>query len=81
MKRELKVLEIPQASYKQLDVCLETNSLSYFDQVLLAHRAKIRIMEKQVCELPALLHQVDIRKASNSPLEVGDSKHFAQHHA
>ena len=48
---------------------LQADAPSHFDQVLLAHLAELGIVEQQVGELGALLHEAGARQSGDFALE------------
>ncbi len=57
---ELMTFPSTQDVEKQLDVFFKANLLSDGGQMFFTNTSKLRIMQQQICEFPALLHKVDI---------------------
>ena len=67
---------------EKLDVALQTNALAHLAQMFLSDFGfELRIMQQQVGEFRALLHQVDLRHALGFALEVlgGNANQFGEH--
>src|ERR1700686_1160263 len=67
---------------KQFDVALETNPLAHFVQMFLANFGlELRIMQQQVGELRALLHQIDLGHPLGFAFEVlgRNADQFGEH--
>ena len=63
---------------EQPDVVLETNPLAHLDEMLPAHAAVFGIVQQQVRELSALLHQVDAGEPGDLLVEGRGAEQLAQ---
>ena len=53
-------VEIRQQLRKQPDILLQADAFSGLNQMLFPHAAILWIVQQQIGEFPALLHQVDL---------------------
>ena len=63
---------------QKADVLFQTNASADFHQVLAPHPAVLRIVEQQVGQFPALLHQMDVRQPLDSFVEPRYANQFAE---
>ncbi len=77
----ITVRESVQSLREQLYVVLQTNQFASFDQMFAPNAAKFRIMQNQVRELRALLHQIDLRQTANLVVKALYADQFGKHHA
>src|SRR5262249_9180614 len=68
-----------QRAGKQSYVMLQPDALSGLDKMLAADTAKVRIMQNQIAELRALLHQIHVGKALDLVVKIVESDELTQH--
>ena len=78
VERESMAVDILQELRQKADVLFQTNSLAHLDQVLPSHTPVFGVVQQQVRQLTALLHQADLRKAADSLGKGGNTQQLAQ---
>ena len=69
---------VPQDLHQPADVGLQADPASHLHEVLAAHLAVLGVVEQQVRELAALLHQVDAGEALHFLLEAVRPEQLAE---
>src|SRR5262245_5859708 len=69
---------IAQYFRQQMDVLLEPDSLTGFDQMLFANAAEFGVVQQQIGELAPLLRKVDPRHSRNPLFKTRYAEHLAQ---
>src|SRR6266480_747884 len=73
--------EIIERARKEPDVVLQADAFAGFREVLAAHAAEIRVVENEIAELRALLHEVHLREAVDLVAESVETDELAKNHA
>src|SRR5258708_3123878 len=64
--------------HQQTNVVLEADPLPHLDQVFLADAPVLRVVKKEIGQLPALLYEVDSRQARDFEAEARRAQELAQ---
>ena len=75
---ELVPVERLQQARQEVDVPLQANLLAHLPQILSPDSAILRIVQQQIRQLGALLHQMHARESGTLFHEPGNTQHLAQ---
>ena len=76
---EAVAVQIVEQLHQQANILLQADLFAGFHQVMFPDAAILRVVQDQVGQLAALLHQMDVGKTGDALLERADIEHFAEH--
>ena len=72
-------VDVVEQFHQARDVGFQADALARFDEVFPANLAVFGVVQKQVRQLPALLHKMDIGKTGDALAEIGDAHQVGQY--